>query len=120
MRHRAVPPANPGILYPSSRARPHFAPGPHPAFDSLETATGVPPSRIARQRWAPRTSPRRARLLSVRRISDWLDLVEERLGIGVEDALALIAAEIERLALVYELGFGGVRRDFHHANRIQC
>src|SRR5262249_269537 len=56
---------------------------------------------------------------STRGISDRLDLVEKRLGIGIEDALALVAAEINGFALVDELRLGGGRWSLHHANRIQ-
>src|SRR5262245_17321255 len=74
--------------------------------------------RLARAAgWSGRARSLRS---STRVISDGLDLVEKRLGIGVKDALALVAAEINGFALVDELRFGRVGCDLHHANRIQC
>jgi hypothetical protein len=42
-------------------------------------------------------------------ISDRLDLVEKGLGIGVEDPLAFVAAEIDRLAIIYQMRLGPSR-----------
>src|SRR2546428_11475875 len=79
----------------------------------------MPSRRCAGSPARPRTGPV-ALGLSTCVISDRLDLVEKRLGIGVEDPLALVAAEIDRLALVHELRLGRVGGDFHHADRIKC
>src|SRR5947209_5644327 len=71
-----------------------------------------------------RARPEGARLvgclqLLVGGVSDRLDLVDVRLGIGVEDPFALLGAEMYGHALVLGLCFGRLQSDDHHTNRIE-